>query len=567
MAAANIGMTEPGHTKFNLSYPLVPSGNYTESAEESSLSSSTSGTLLLSIHIPHSLTTLILLLRILSRFLVTSPSSPTTRRWRKLTWHPSDTLIVISYAFSTAITILYSLSPLTPLHTYLALIFHQSTLLLTKLSILAFYLRVFNTAGNRTEKRICVGTILFCLGYGVPLIAIAALQCSSSSLLLPAVSGATKKCFTFEELLISGTTLHSLADLWLVLLILPTVVRLKGLLPPRQRAAVGIVLSLGLFVVAACLTRALVVLQEGEENALLRGEAFYVLTVLEVDVAILVACAPMMRVCLGVVWPRFVHYSPRRGGGGRRDRNRNGGGSIESGSERSSSLDFDERRAGGSTRSGLSGSFRTTWEQRHMTTATRASSKNASVTNLYFNGAVTAPPIPPPALILSSSSHRTPTTLSLRSFMTMPRSRGNTVSFVAGDRKGLLVGEGDFAVIDREEEGSKTRRSSVGFEGYYDQYIGYNTEHDKRMSWRSTGQSNRGSRCYSGDKWQDSQESFVLGLNDPNSPTVSRFSPVSSESTVFGESSVQTPRPGSIITKDGRPGTSGKGKGNDGSVG
>ena len=72
------------------------------------------------------------------------------------------------------------------------------------------------------------------------------------------------------------------------------------------------------------------------------------------------------------------------------------------------------------------------------------------------------------------------------------------------------------------------RRSSLGFDGYYEQFVSYD-EFEKRRSrcgdWVETMQ-RRGSKGDQRRTWGDSQESFVLGVNDPNSPT--RLSPMSS---------------------------------------
>ncbi|KAK4462757.1 hypothetical protein QBC42DRAFT_224453 [Cladorrhinum samala] len=510
---ANIGMTEPGHTKFNLSYPLV-SSDYNSSSSSSSSSPSSPqppidiNSLLLGLLLPHCLATLFILLRLGSRLFLL----------RK--WYPDDSLILLAFAFSTAVCALYSIAPPpSALHAYLSLIFHQSSLLLTKLSILAFYLRVFSSS-RPAEFRLSIGTIVFVLLYGLPLTAVAVFQCGNSQL--------AGRCFTFKELLISGTTLHSLTDAWLVVLIVPCVVRLKEL-PARQKAAVGIVLSLSIFVVAASLTRALVSL--GEEYGE-RGDspAFFVMTVLELDVGLICASAPMLRLIVGWIWPRFIG-EPRGQGG--RDRGRGRGRRMHS--ETAAAMMMATEHSG-------------------------ARSKNPSVTNMYFGGATTAPPIPPPALLMTSSS-RTPTTLSLRSFMSSmaPRSRGHTTT-ASGDRAGLLLllpssalGGGEDGV-DESSSISRRRRSSVGFEGYYDQYVGYNNNNspgghgERRKSWASVvmraaeaRRCSRGSRCYSG-RWQDSQESFVLGVNDPNSP--SRLTPVSD--SVFGDrltlTSTQTER-------------------------
>ena len=91
-----------------------------------------------------------------------------------------------------------------------------------------------------------------------------------------------------------------------------------------------------------------------------------------------------------------------------------------------------------------------------------------------------------------------------------PRSRGMTI----GDR-----GE-DRTVLLKDEGGQESRRTSVGFEGYHDQYLGYGEE--------KKGRSRSGSKLsrLGHNRWGSSQESFVLGLNDPASP---RMSPVAAD--------------------------------------
>ena len=132
------------------------------------------------------------------------------------------------------------------------------------------------------------------------------------------------------------------------------------------------------------------------------------------------------------------------------------------------------------------------------------------------------PPVPPLAVV----AYRTPTTLSLRSFMSnmAPRSRGQPGIAREGDRTGLLGSNtgGDAA---------QRSRSTIGFEGYFDQDVsGYGEEKKRgsRVFNLRGGDSRRSSLRYSGrysGRWGESQESFVLGMNDPNSP--SRLSPVS----------------------------------------
>lgn len=464
--------------------------------------------ILFGIIVPHVVCTLFILARSWSRIFLL----------RK--WFLDDTLIVIAWFLSTTVCVAYSIAAESPppteystasaLRTYLGLIFYQLCLCITKLSILAFYLRIFSS--RPPERRLAWATIIAVLLYGVPLLFMSVFQCHP-------VAGQffnqPMKCFTFEPLLITSASLHTATDAWLIVLIVPCVVRLD--LPSRQKAALAVVLSLGIFVIAASLTRlqlSLSVARNVDGVHVANTLAFFVMTVLELDLAILCASAPTLRLVLARLWPRLGMGDPISSGGFAGD---------------------------GATRD-TSGSVDLTsvvsyhgypWTQPG-TPASR--SKNPSLSNLGGPGATGAtnmPPVPPLALV----AYRTPTTLSLRSFMSSitPRSRGQTLTGGGGkdgDRTGLLYPDEDIAVA---QGASGRRRSSVGFEGYYDQYLpGYGDE-KKRSSriLRGGGESRRSSRRYSSrysGRWGDSQESFVLGMNDPNSPTTAtakRLSPVS----------------------------------------
>ncbi|KAH8903600.1 hypothetical protein BR93DRAFT_865053, partial [Coniochaeta sp. PMI_546] len=443
---------EPSHTKFNLTYPLQPfnstvhQSNIIQASNTSNIPSIVAGLL-----IPHIVCTIFILARIWSRLFLL----------RK--WFHDDTLILAAWLFSTAVCTVYSIAAQTPnldsavlrsdnntytLTTYLGLIFYQLTLLLTKLSILSFYLRMFSS--RPVERRLAIATIVIVIAYGIPLLAISVFQCHPSST-SSFFSHPVPKCFTFTPLLIASASLHTATDAWLIIMIAPCIARLT--IPRGQKVALATVLSLSVFVIAASLTRLQLSLHAGyrPEGAaqVANTLAFFVMTVLECDVALLCACAPTLRPVLARIWPRGM-----------------GEGAADNG-----------------------------------TAATPARSKNASAANM---AAEMAMPVPPPPAAFPSML-RTPTTLSLRSFMSSmaPRSRGQTVT--AREDREVLLGD----------EVERKRRSSVGFEGYYDQYMGYEEKRKSRA--RNSMVGGRGA-------WGDSQESFVLGVNDPASP--SRLSPV-----------------------------------------
>jgi hypothetical protein len=419
-------------------------------------------------------------------------------------WFVDDSLILAAWAFSTAVCVIYSIAARSPhiltapdeatavsmgtdasellepymMRTYLGLIFYQLCLCLTKLSILAFYLRMFSSRPR--ERFLAWGTVAFVILYGFPLLFMSIFQCHPQE---GQFFSQPMACFGFAPLLISSASLHTATDAWLILMIVPCISKLD--IPPRQKIALAIVLSLSIFVIAASLVRLQLSLHRhfrpgtvGVTNTL----AFFVMTILECDIALICASAPTLRPLLAKLWPRMMNESQRRRSA-----------EIEPGSVDLTVVSYHGYPwTGGNT--------------------PMTQSRNGSVGN-QLNKTTAGARMPAPPVPALSISHRTPTTLSLRSMMSCmaaPRSRGRGIT---GDGRPM---------IDREEPGKvDSRRSSVGFEGYHDQYLGYGGENTPRRESLIVAENNSlGDR-----RWGESQESFVLGLNDPLSP--SRLSPVS----------------------------------------
>ncbi|KXX75180.1 hypothetical protein MMYC01_209613 [Madurella mycetomatis] len=557
---AGPAIAETGYTEFGLSVPMVPTnaspamadhdGNGNEvihalpSCKSNPLTSDQSNSsvipgVLFGILVPHIVCTVFIFARGWSRLFLL----------RK--WFLDDTLIVLAWAFSTAVCIIYSIAAQSPrirsatiasssrdaaisaydaddydydpadyyshadtlrpyiLRTYIGLILYQLCLCLTKLSILAFYLRIF--ASRPLLKRLAWATVIGVVLFGCPLLFMSIFQCHPSAGLF---FGMPMNCFTFDPLLIASTSLHAATDAWLILLIIPCIMRLADL-PPRQKTALAVVLSLSIFVIAASLIRLQLSLRanhrpSGDGVGVVNTLAFFVMTILELDMALICASAPTLRLVVARLWPKLGMGEPA----GRRMRRMGRGGSV---GEEEGEHDDD----GSVDLTSVVSYHGYPWTQPGTPATQGARSKNPSVVDVgVYAAAVSAvPPVPgppPPAML----THRTPTTLSLRSFMSSmaPRSRGQTLADGGEDRTGLL-GDGELGTEQK-------RRSSIGFEGYYEQYLGYD-EPEKRRSRcdaRSDARCSRGSQCYSG-RWGDSQESFVLGRNDPNSPN--RLSPVS----------------------------------------
>ena len=502
------------------------------------------------------------------------------RMWSRLrllgTWFPDDTLIVLAWVFSTAVCVVYSIAAVTPdirqavvlttsigdggdagggggglidydaeaiqpymLRTYLGLIFYQLCLCLTKLSILAFYLRMFYP--RPLERRLAWATVAFVLAYGVPLLAMSIFQCHPAP---GQFFGAPMRCFGFTPLLIASASLHTATDAWLIVMVIPCIIRLD--LPPRQKLALAVVLSLSIFVIAASLTRLQLSLHANYRPAgsgvqVANTLGFFVMTILECDIALICASAPTLRPLIARLWPKMGMGEPVLRRRSRRRRRRISRFGL--GSDRDDD-DDDDNSVNLTTVVSYHGY---PWVERRRQQDGRSPSapplprsKSGSLADVAAVGH--CPPAPP-----APAFHRTPTTLSLRSFMSSmaPRSRG--VMTAGGDRDA----EDRANLLDLE-----SRRSSVGFEGYHDQYLGYGEE-KKGRSRSGSKLSALGGGGGGYNRWTGSQESFVLGLNDPASPTrmspvsPTRMSPVSGFSgTTFARTETQNSRVDDLVGDD-----------------
>ncbi|KAF6835605.1 integral membrane protein [Colletotrichum plurivorum] len=388
----------------NLTYPKTPSPVLPAPALKE-INDANIPVFMTGIILPHAICTLFLFARIASRL------------WVIKKWFIDDTLIFLSWLFSTALCIVYSITATTPnllaavpnetddanpyiMRTYLGLIYYQICLCLTKFSILAFYLRVFKSSRAR-ERRLAWGTVAFVLAYSLPLLLMSFLQCH------PVVGqffGKPMVCFGFPELLISSASLHSATDVWLIAMVAPCVARLD--LPKKQKFALAAVLSLGVFVVAASMVRLQLSLHRhyrpggaGVSDTL----AFFVMTILECDLALICASAPTLRPLLARLFPALMAAAKRR--------------SLETRGDES--FDLTSLTYHGYPWTEPSTPF--------------AGTRNASVASHLNRLRTPAPPVP--AL---SGMHHSPTVLSLRSAVlgaAPPRSRGRNL---AGDGRLML---------------------------------------------------------------------------------------------------------------------------------
>jgi len=450
-------------------------------------------------------------------------------------WFLDDTLILFAWSFSTAVCVVYSIAALTPgiseasneaslqasletegmpagsvhpyiMRTYLGLIFYQFCLLLTKLSILAFYLRMFSSRPR--ERRLAWGTVVFVVLYGIPMLFISIFQCHPRE---GEFFGRPMHCVSFAPLLIASASLHTATDAWLIVMVVPCISCLD--LPPRQKIALAVVLSLGIFVIAASLVRLQLSLHRqfrpsdvGITNIL----AFFVMTILECDIALICACAPTLRPLAAKLWPKLMGDLKRR--------------------SRQPIMDTV------STENLTAVSYRGyPWTQPDGL-ASQARTRNSSIaSDIRLAARVPVPPMP-----TLSARPRTPGSLSLKSFWSNKTQRSRGRIFTGDDRPVLLRGD---------TARSESRPVSLAFDEFLEKYtrtgesLGGSVPRRNAISayFRTENQATQ-------NRWAESQESFVLGLNDPLSP--SRLSPVSgfSGTTYTAPEEEAKPKP----TIDGR---------------
>ncbi|KAL5329761.1 hypothetical protein ACEPPN_003279 [Leptodophora sp. 'Broadleaf-Isolate-01'] len=233
-------------------------------------------------------------------------------------WSADDTLIVIAWINALSLTVLFGVAtryghghhitdvPLNLLKTsflitYTTLMSYQLALSFTKLSILVFYLRVFP---GRREVWLSWTTIGFVVSYSIPFIITDALQCDPIT--KASFFGPNVTCTRPRNVMIASAVLHTITDVWMVVMILPVIWSLQ--IAPRQKYSLMTILSLGLFVAVASVARILSILKARDDDPDITWilANFNIWTVIEVCVGLICACAPTIRPLLLKIFPKLL---------------------------------------------------------------------------------------------------------------------------------------------------------------------------------------------------------------------------------------------------------------------
>jgi hypothetical protein len=156
---------------------------------------------------------------------------------------------------------------------YFTIIFYQACLIVTKLSILFFYLRILKL---RLQRILIWCTIGFVGVYGAVLIPFSAMVCNPITHRFPFPPNG--QCFSYYPIMTASAIIHTSTDVWLIALVLPHVLKMS--VPKRQRIGLAFLLTLGLF---------------DRNLAQWDSFSFAIWTTLETSLGIVCASAPMLR--------------------------------------------------------------------------------------------------------------------------------------------------------------------------------------------------------------------------------------------------------------------------------
>lgn len=167
---------------------------------------------------------------------------------------------------------------------------YQLCLILTKLSILFFYLRILKLD---LQRILIWSTMGFVCLYGAVLLPMSFFICNPQTGHYEFNIG-VGRCFQYYPIMTASTILHTTTDLWLIALVVPHLIKMT--LPMRQKCGLVFVLTLGLFDACASLTRISVAYQFlNPKLAQWDSFSFAIWTTLETSLGIICASIPMLK--------------------------------------------------------------------------------------------------------------------------------------------------------------------------------------------------------------------------------------------------------------------------------
>ncbi|KAI1408982.1 hypothetical protein F5Y13DRAFT_193812 [Hypoxylon sp. FL1857] len=182
---------------------------------------------------------------------------------------------------------------------------YQVSLVLTKISILFFYLRILKLPYQRVLVFITLACVVI---YGVVLFLLTFFLCNPVENVFE-FDIKVGHCLAYYPILTASAALHSATDLWMIGLVLPHILKMH--LPIRQKVALAFVLTLGIFVACASLTRMAVAWEFlNPKYAQWDSFSFAIWTTLESSLGLVCASVPMLKPVLRQLMGRKPSTKP-----------------------------------------------------------------------------------------------------------------------------------------------------------------------------------------------------------------------------------------------------------------
>ncbi|KAI5456755.1 hypothetical protein BGZ63DRAFT_517585 [Mariannaea sp. PMI_226] len=219
------------------------------------------------------------------------------------------------------------------------LYFLQVTLL--KLALLFFYLRIFPATPIR---RLLWGTVIFNCLFGLVFVIVTIFQCQPVDYFWTKWDGEhTGKCMDINAIAWSNSGISIALDIWMLAI---PISQLKSLnLDWRKKVGVGLMFSVGAFVTVVSILRlrSLVALGSNSQNPTWEYLEASKWSTIEINVGIICACMPIIRLMLVRAFPKllgttrryYAYYGSKRAGGHSQSRSRPTGTSVISNADNS----------------------------------------------------------------------------------------------------------------------------------------------------------------------------------------------------------------------------------------